>query len=118
MLVSVFSTVCVEGWKTVKVTKAGIEMEYMLPWLVSRRFNPLPRGAADTGGGEGGGKGAADAVGGEGGGEADRNGAAVTVGGTLEEMHTEEIDKQAHPHAVALVALVAFTYKATMQLTF
>eukprot|EP00802_Teleaulax_amphioxeia_P019197 Tamp_19420.p1 GENE.Tamp_19420~~Tamp_19420.p1 ORF type:complete len:186 (-),score=38.21 Tamp_19420:376-933(-) len=42
VLVSVFSSVCVEGWKAVKVTKAGIQMEYMLPWLVSRRFQALP----------------------------------------------------------------------------
>ncbi len=110
-MMSVFSTVCVEGWKTLKVTKACIEMEYMLPWLVSRRFNPLPRGPADTGGGERGVKGAADAVGGEGGGGgADRKGGAVTVGGTLEEMHTEEIDKQANSRkSMQVGALISFT---------
>ena len=86
-------------------------MEYMLPWLVSRRFSPLPRGPADTGGGERGVKGAADAVGGEGGGGgADRKGGAVTVGGTLEEMHTEEIDKQANSRkSMQVGALISFT---------
>ena len=33
VLVSVFSTVCIEGWKTLRVTKASLVVAHGLPWL-------------------------------------------------------------------------------------